>query len=99
MKLNPTFAIETVEVRLTPEKYPIAYQNKLDELMEQGAFDTKEEAEKWIRESTFVLELYYQKHHGLFAVESDALESAFETMSSPYNGEAFEEEQGYEKEH
>ena len=67
---------EVIEVRLTPYKYPIAFKNKVDELLEQGAFNTKEEAEKWVMETPFVLELIYDKHSGLFAVESEALENS-----------------------
>lgn len=73
---------EVIEVRLTPYNYPIAFKNKVDELLEQGAFNTKEDAEKWVMETTFVLELIYEKHQGLFAVESEALENT--TCYSPY---------------
>jgi hypothetical protein len=73
---------EVIEIRLTPYNYPIAFKNKVDELLEQGAFNTKEDAEKWVMETPFVLELIYEKHQGLFAVESEALENT--TCYSPY---------------
>lgn len=80
---NPDGSEEIIEVRLSKEKTPIAYKNKLDELLESGAFDTRAEAEKWLSENTIVLELYYEKHHGLFAVESDAIPSG--GIHSPYS--------------
>lgn len=81
---NPDGSEEIIEVRLSKEKTPIAYKNKLDELLESGAFDTRAEAEKWLSGNTIVLELYYEKHHGLFAVESDAVSSG--SIHSPYSG-------------
>lgn len=92
MKLNPSNQIESIEVTLTPEAYPIAFKNKVDELMEQMAFDAREEAEKWVRETPIVLELYYHKHSGLFAVESEALESSASSICSPYNPTDFFED-------
>lgn len=85
MKKNKVKEIETIEVRLTPHNFPIAYKAKLEELMEQEVFETKEEAEAWIQETPIVLELYYEKGSGLFAVESDALDS--DGIMSPYSGE------------
>ena len=95
MKLNPTNKIETNEVTLTEDKYPIAYKNKLDELMEQGAFPSRKEAIRWLSKTPIVLELYYEKHSGLFAVESEACESSH--LFSPYSMEPLtlqEERQG-----
>lgn len=96
MKLNPDDKTETIEVILTEEKYPIAYKNKLDELMKQEAFPSRKEAIRWLSKTPIVLELYYEKHSGLFAVESDALEANPESIRSPYSGEPFtkKEEQG-----
>lgn len=75
---------EVIEVRLSKEKTPVAFENKVNELVEQGAFDTREEAEKWLSQTPIVLELYYEKGTGLFAVESEALECG--TVKSPYTG-------------
>ena len=91
MKTNPTNQIEGIWVKLTPEVYPIAYQNKVDELVEQGAVASREEAEKLVKSTPIYLELYYEKHHGLFAVESEALETTPEVICSPYTQEAFED--------
>lgn len=85
VKLNNSDQYESIMITLDPEKYPIAYKNKLDELMEEGAFPTIEEAEKWIRKTPIEMELYYEKGCGLFLVEADAVESG--TIYSPYSGE------------
>lgn len=76
---------ETIEVKLTPGKYPVAYKAKIDELMEQGAFDNRESAERWVMENPICLELIYEKHSGLFAVESEAIETG--SLISPYSKE------------
>lgn len=73
---------EVIEVILTPEKYPIAFKNKVDELIEQGVFNSRTKAEHWVRTTPICLELLYEKHSGLFAVESEALET--DTCVSPY---------------
>lgn len=85
MKLNPDDNLETIEVTLTEDKYPIAYKNKLDELMEQEAFPSRKEAIRWLSKTPIVLELYYEKHSGLFAVESEACECSH--LVSPYSME------------
>ena len=73
---------EVIEVLLTPNKFPIAYKNKVDELMEQGAFDNREDAEKLVQTTPICLEIIYEKHSGLFAVESEGLECG--GLISPY---------------
>jgi hypothetical protein len=75
---------ECIEVLLTPTKYPIAYKNKVDELMEQKAFDSREEAEHWVQTTPICMEFIYEKHSGLFAVESEAIEE--NACTSPYSG-------------
>ena len=74
---------EFIEITLTPNRFPIAYKNKVDELMEQGAFDKREDAEKWVQTNPIPLEIIYEKHSGLFGVESEAIES--NSCSSPYS--------------
>lgn len=83
IKMNSAETYESINVYLSKEKTPIAYQNKLDELMDSKAFDSKEEAEKWINETPFELELYYENGYGLFGVEAEAVECA--TLHSPYS--------------
>lgn len=88
MKANKVGQEETIGVLLTRKTFPIAFQNKLNELMEQGAFDNEEDATKWIESTPIVLEIMYEKDNGLFAVESEAIEC--DTLISPYSGERIE---------
>ena len=88
MKANKVGQEETIDVFLTRKTFPIAFQNKLNELMEQGAFDNEEDATKWIESTPIVLEIMYEKDNGLFAVESEAIEC--DTLVSPYSGERIE---------
>ena len=90
MKANKIGQEEIIEVRLTRDKFPIAFQNKLNELMEQGAFNNEEEATRWIESNPIVLEIMYEKNWGLFAVESEAIESG--GIVSPYSGEEIEDD-------
>ena len=91
IKANRAENYESIEVTLTREKTPIAFQSKLDELMEQGAFDNEADAIKWIESTPIELELYYEKDSGLFAVEADAVDSQADLVS-PYTGAEFEYE-------
>lgn len=88
MKANKVGQEETIAVLLTRKSFPIAFQNKLNELMEQGAFDSEEEATRWIESNPIVLEIMYEKNWGLFAVESEAIESS--CLMSPYSGTEIE---------
>ena len=89
--IAPAGEEETIEVMLTEERFPKAFNNKLRELMDQKAFDSEDEARAWIRSTPFVLELYYEKDSGLFAVESEALESCPESICSPYTKTPFKD--------
>ena len=88
MKANKAGQEETIGVLLTRRTFPIAFQNKLNELMEQGAFDSEEEATRWIETNPIILEIMYEKDSGLFAVESEAIESG--DIVSPYTKEEIE---------
>ena len=90
MKANKVGQEETIGVLLTRKSFPIAFQNKLNELMEQGAFDSEEEATRWIESNPIILEIMYEKDCGLFAVESEAIESCPCSLISPYSGEVIE---------
>lgn len=89
MKAYPTNQIESFEIILNRYSHPTSFKNKVDELMEQGAFETREEAEKWVETTPICLEMMYEKHSGLFAVESEAVESG---CYSPYTKEDIETE-------
>lgn len=75
-------------VVLTKDKFPIAYENKVKELMDECNM-SREEAENVIKDMKIELEVYYEVGYGLFAIESDAVESG--TIYSPYSGELCEE--------
>jgi hypothetical protein len=85
IKAYPINETETIEVKLDRNKTPISFKHKVDELMEQGAFNTREKAERWVMENPICLELIYEKHSGLFAVESEAIET--DSLVSPYSKE------------
>ena len=82
IRANPVGQEETIDIHLSPGVYPIAYKNRIDELMEEEAFDNEEDAEAHVRTNPITLELYYEKGIGLFAVETDAVEA--EAACSPY---------------
>ena len=84
--LNHGDSYESIGVfTLTKDKFPIAFGNKVEELMEQGC--TREEAEKLVGEMEIELEIYYEKGTGLFAVESEAVECT--PIFSPYTKEEY----------
>lgn len=66
---------------LTKEQYPVAYENKVQELLNEG-IPTREEAEKMVKTMEFNLELYYEPGQGMFAVECDAVKTG--KIYSPY---------------
>ena len=91
IKVNNEDCYESIMITLHEDKYPIAHKNKVDELMEQGAFDDREEARKWVNSTPIELEIYYEKDAGLFAVEAEAISSCSESLCSPYTKALFEE--------
>ena len=85
VKLNDSDHYEILcSVILDPEKHPIAYQSKLDELVRLSGM-TEEEAVKFIRTTPIEMELYYSPDSGLFAVEAEAI-SGGATIFDPYTG-------------
>ena len=90
VKLNNSDNYESIgSIKLSKDKFPIAFQNKVDELIEEGVCSTTEEAEKIVSEMEIELEIYYEKGTGLFAVDSEAVESG--TIYSPYTAELCED--------
>lgn len=87
MTINPTGKEETIEVRLSADKHPAAYQNKVKELLQAGL--SRKQAERFLLKNPFVLELYYEIGSGLFAVESEALSTTPAAIVSPYSGTPF----------
>lgn len=72
---------EVIEVRLSPDKTPVAYNNKVKELIEECGM-SQEEAEREVSQMSFQLEIIYEKNCGLFAVDNEALDCS--TTWSPY---------------
>lgn len=93
VKLNDSDNYESLgTIKLTKEKFPIAWNAKVEELMEECGYPRKE-AEDIVKSMDFELEIYYEKGTGLFAVESDAVESG--TIYSPYTAELCESADEY----
>ena len=88
-KLNSIDNYEPIKVKLSEIENPIAYNNKIEELVEQGCYSSIEKAKADNKEFEIELELYYEKDYGLFAVESGAVESG--TIYSPYSKDIGEE--------
>lgn len=91
IKANTSDNYESIMVFLSREKTPIAFQNKVDELMELHAFNSVEEAERWLNDTPIELEIYYEKRQGLFGVESGAVDNCVK-LCSPYTQAEFEYE-------
>lgn len=72
---------DVIDVYPDSNKYPVIYQRKIHELT-TGM--TKEEAELYLLQSPIQLELFYDLDRGLFAVESEAVESC--EIYNPYTG-------------
>lgn len=90
IKVNDENCYESIKVILREDIYPIAHKNKVDELVESGAFNNREEAREWVNTTPIELELYYEKHSGLFAVEAEAIDSCSESLCSPYTKAEFD---------
>ena len=85
LKLNKAENLELLGTfKLDKKKHPIAFEHKVQELMSEG-ISTRDEAEKLAESMEIDLEIYYQEGYGLFAVDTEAVESG--TIYSPYNGE------------
>ena len=83
--LNSAEDAETISVRLDPERFPIAYANKVECLMLSGLSEEKAKKEAMI---PIDLELYYEVGVGLMAVEPGRVESGI--IYSPYTRELYD---------
>lgn len=81
--LTPCNLSEVITVQITEDKFPVIYHRKKKELMNSGM--SEEEVLGQLSNWYIDLELQYQPEFGLFAVESDAIESS--NIFSPYTGE------------
>lgn len=93
VKLNNAEQYEPIFITLTESETPIAYQNKIEELVECGAYKAEEDAKVENPSIKIECEIYYEKGSGVFAVESGAVESG--CVYSPYSGEECEEADDY----
>lgn len=85
VRLNSSDEYELLcKVTITKDKYPIAFENKVLELIEECGM-MREQAEESIEKMEIELEVYYENGYGLFAVDSEAVTSG--TIYSPYSGE------------
>lgn len=72
---------QTIEIRITKSKYPLLWERKVKELTQQGLSES--DAERILGDWVVTLDLYYEIGSGLFAVETDAVESG--SIHSPYS--------------
>jgi len=86
MRKNSPEQAEIIELFLSKDKTPIAYQKKVAELIKSGM--TEKEAEHFVSTTPFEMEFYYSDDLGLFLVESEAVENAI--LVDPYTGENLE---------
>ena len=89
MKKNKAENYEGILVYLDEKRTPLAFNEKLKELMEEGAFDNENDARSYILTNPIELELYYHKGFGLYGVESDAV--SYTDIYDPYDGKLMEE--------
>ena len=85
--INDENKYESVSILLSKEKYPIAFEKYVTDMMQGGM--TREEAEKYAAETPIELELYYQVGFGLFGLSSEYVDN-MESFVSPYNGDEYE---------
>lgn len=86
LKLNNSDNFESFDIYLDETKHPIAFNNKVKELVGLGM--DREEAKSHVRTTPFQMELYYELGCGLMAVEAELTTSG--TIYSPYTGEMYE---------
>ena len=88
VRCNTAENAEIVSISLYRNKYPIAFENRVKSLMDSGL--NREHAEERASEP-IVLEILYDPDCGLFALESEAIDSITEFFN-PYTGESIEVE-------
>lgn len=74
---------DMLDLYVDPVKMPVVYERKIQCLLLSGM--TREEAEVYLLKTPIPMELYYDIGRGLFAVESEAIESI--PITNPYTGE------------
>jgi len=92
VKKNPAGSEEVIDIILDRNKWPIAWQAKKDELMNEAGMSEKD-AENFIVTTPIQMELYYNYGFGLYLVETEAVEACV-PMFDPYNGNEMVEDDG-----
>ncbi len=87
MKMNNSDNYESITVQLSKEKTPIAWEQRVQSLINSGMLFR--EAEIMANEPIEV-EMYYNINSGLFLVEAEAIECGG-SIHDPYSGELLEE--------
>ena len=88
MKLNKASQVEAIDITITKEKYPIVFENKVQELMEDCGM-SREEADAEVEGMVIESEIYYHKSCGLCATEQGHVESG--VVYDPYDGKECDE--------
>lgn len=88
MKLNKSNQVEAIDITITKAKYPIVFENKVQELIEDCGL-SREEAEQEVEGMVIECELYYHKSSGLWATEQGHVESGI--VYDPYDGSICED--------
>ena len=88
LAINPFEKAEFITIRISKDKTPIAFANKVAELVENG-FELAD-AEKMADGMELECEIMYHKGYGIFAVESEAIGCG--DIYSPYNQERAKDE-------
>jgi len=74
---------DVIDILLTKERTPVAYERKIHEYMTRNG-TTRKEAEEYLKKPIPV-ELFYSFDQGIFAVEAEAIESC--EIYNPYSGD------------
>lgn len=85
-RINNDENYEAINVLLSKEKQPIAFENCVRSFMMSGL--SREEAEMYVSTTPIELELYYEVGYGLFGIESGFVESV-DSFKSPYSAEEY----------
>lgn len=85
VKITPQYEEEIVEVFIDKDKMPTCYKGRLENLVEWAGM-TPQQAEKELRQNPIVFEVYWSKDRGFFAIESEAISNAGDSLCDPYTG-------------
>lgn len=85
---------DTIDIILSPDKTPEAYERKVRCMMTSGL--SREEAEGYVLGTPLPMEFFYDIGRGLFAVESEAVTNT--PVYNPYTGREIPEQEETEQE-